>query len=249
MKKFLGLFQMLEDVEKTVSDLSERPEKTEEALARLEQKVEETHSDIDKLELVKIMTEKFNRQMSFMTKSIRLELKNSHVCLIVPVPEEQDRYIELIVTKMSESFEAIERRLEDQFKAITFYYYFFIDQKFSRLLEFSTAMSDDVISLVKFRLDNDDEIFAELIDGSNIRFSYCKSLNIDACQKVVIEEDSPIRYELSILDIIDDYDEYHIKAIASAECRLNDVEDMIVRLNEKIEKNEQFKRLSCQSEN
>ena len=68
MKNMLGFLCMLEDLEKTVSNLSNRLEKTEEALARLGQNVEETHSDIEKLELVKIMTEKFNRQMSFATK-------------------------------------------------------------------------------------------------------------------------------------------------------------------------------------
>ena len=249
MKNMLGFLCMLEDLEKTVSNLSNRLEKTEEALARLGQNVEETHSDIEKLELVKIMTEKFNRQMSFATKRILLELKNNHVCLIVPLPEEQDRQVELIVTNMTESFETIERRLEDQFKAIAFYHYFFIETKFSRLLEFSTAMSDDVISSVKFRLENDDEIFAELIDGGNIRFSYIKPLSIDGSETIVIAKNMPIQFEFSILNIIDDYDEYHVKAVASAECRLNDVEDMIVRLREKIEKNDQFKRLSCQSEN
>lgn len=249
MKNMLGFLCMIEDLEKTVSNLSKRLEKTEEALARLGQNVEETHSDIEKLELVKIMTEKFNRQMSFSTKRIRLEIKNNRVCLIVPLPEEQDRYIELIVTKMSETFETIERRLEDQFKAISFYHYFFIEAKFGRLLEFSTAMSDDAISSVKFRLDNGDEIFAELIEDSNIRFSYSKSLNIDGSETIIVAKNMPIQFEFSILNIIDDYDEYHVKAVASAECRLNDVEDMIVRLREKIEKNEQFKRLSRQSEN
>lgn len=240
---------MLEDVEKTVSDLSKRLEKTEDALARLEQNVEETSSDVDKLELIESKMRIFNTNMSFADKSIYLQLRDELVYLVVPVPEDKLNSVELVVTSMSEPIKEIERNLNVQLDSIAFYHYFFIATKLGSLIELSTAISDEYQTSVRFRLENDDdEIEADLIDGCNIRVSYIKDLNVDARQKLVFDESSSVRFELSILDIIDDYDEYRVRAIASADCRLNDFDDVIETLRTKIESNEQFKRFSRQSE-
>lgn len=248
MKRFLRLFQMLEDVEKTVSDLSKRLEKTEEALARLEQNVEETSSDVDKLELIESKMRIFNTNMSFADKSIYLKLRDELVYLVIPVPEDKLNSVELVVTSMSEPIKEIERNLNVQLDSIAFYHYFFIATKLGSLIELSTAISDEYQASVRFRLENYDEIEVDLIDGCNIRVSYIKDLNVDARQKLVFDESSSVRFELSILDIIDDYDEYRVRAIASADCRLNDFDDVIETLRTKIESNEQFKRFSRQSE-
>lgn len=237
------------EIEEKFKQLEERLSKTEEALSNLENNVTDTSNDIEKLELITTKIEQFNRQMSFTNRRIYLELKKNFVYLIVPVPGYEESCIELSVANISESFEKIERNLDIQLDSIAFYHYFFITSKFDHLLEFNVMPSDEYCALVRFSLENDDEIAVELINGCNIRVNYCKSLNVDASQKLVFEENSKIRFELSILDIVDDYDEYRVKAITSLECRLNDIDDVIKCLKEKIESNEQFKRLSRQSEN
>lgn len=248
MKKILELFQILEDVEKTVSDLSERLEKTEKSLARLEQNAEETSSDISKLELMKSKVDLFNSRILYMKTRLYLEIENNCVYLNVPALADKDRLcIRIGIVSTSEPIEEIERRLEIQLDSIAFYHYFFT-AAFSGLLELNIELSDDHHSIIKLRLVNDDEIAVEQINGGNIRVSYSRSLNVDARQKLVFEENSSIQFELSILDIVDDYDEYRVKAIVSEDCRLNDFDDAIKQLRSKIEMNEQFKRFSRQSE-
>ena len=60
--------------------------------------------------------------------------------------------------------------------------------------------SDEYRALVRFSLENDDEIAVELINGRNIRVNYCKSLNVDASQKLVLEENSKIESSNRILE-------------------------------------------------
>ena len=237
------------EIEEKFNHLEERLSKTEEALSNLENNVTDTSNDIEKLELITTKIEQFNRQISLTNRRIYLELKKNFVYLIVPVPGYEESCIELSVANISESFEKIERNLDIQLDSIAFYHYFFITAEIGRLLEFSTSLSDDYQARIRFSLENDDEIDVKLINGSNVHVSYIKTMNIDSRQNLVFEENSSIRFELSILDIIDDYDEYYLKAIASQRCRLNDFEYVIEGLRNKIETNEQFKRLSRQSEN
>lgn len=237
------------EIEEKFQQLEERLSKTEKMLSNLENNAADTTHDIEKLELIKMKIEEFNHRMAFKTKQIYLELQNNHVYLIFLTSKDKSSYAELEVTSMSDSIEKIEHALDIQLDSIDFYHCFLIAHKFDRISEFSITPSDGHHALIRFGLENDDEIAVELIIGSNIRVSYCKSLNIDARQKIVLEENSRIRFELSILDIVDDYNEYRVKAITSSDCLLNDFDDVIKQLKEKIETNEQFKRLSRQADN
>lgn len=250
MHKFRVLSEKaFSEIEEKFNQLEERLSKTEKMLSNLENNVTDTRDDIEKLEMIKSKIDLFNNRMSFMTKQIYLELKKDLVYLIVPVPDYEESCIEVSVANMTESFEKIERELDIQLDSIVFYHYFFVTAELGRLLEFSTSLSDDYQARIRFSLENDDEIDVKLINGSNVHVSYIRALNVDARQNLVFEENSSIRFELSILEIIDDYDEYRIKAIASQRCRLNDFNYVIESLRNKIETNEQFKRLSRQSEN
>lgn len=250
MHKFRVLSEKtFSEIEEKFKQLEERLSKTEKMLSKLETNVTDTSNDIEKLELITTKIEQFNRQMSLTNRRIYLELKKNLVYLIVPVPGYEESCIELSVANISESFEKIERELDIQLDSIVFYHYFFVTAELGRLLEFSTSLSDDYQARIRFSLENDDEIDVKLINGSNIHVSYIRALNVDARQNLVFEENSSIRFELSILDIVDDYDEYRVKAITSLECRLNDFDHVIEALRNKIETNEQFKRLSRQAEN
>ena len=209
----------------------------------------DTKEDIEKLELIKMKIEVFNFNMRFTTDRIYLTINDNHVDLVIRSFDLTSQ-AKIAIAYLYEPIDEIERRLNNQIQSIPFYHYFFVESRVYHFLEFTIEQSEDFIARIRLALDEyDDEIIVDLIEGNNIRVSYIRALNVDASQKLVFDENSSVRFELSILDIVDDYDEYRIKAITSLECRLNDIDDVIKCLKEKIESNEQFKRLSRQSEN
>ena len=209
----------------------------------------DTKEDIEKLELIKMKIEVFNFNMRFTTDRIYLTINDNHVDLVIRSFDLTSQ-AKIAIAYLYEPIDEIERRLNNQIQSIPFYHYFFVESRVYHFLEFTIEQSEDFIARIRLALDEyDDEIIVDLIEGNNIRVSYIRALNVDASQKLVFDENSSVRFELSILDIVDDYDEYRVKAITSLECRLNDIDDVIKCLKEKIESNEQFKRLSRQSEN
>ena len=248
-------FRVLSDrafssIERKFKKIDEKLNATEERLKQLESNVNETTSDVEKLTLIEPLIEVFNFNMRFTTDRIYLEINDDHIDLVIPSLDRTSRS-KLVVVHLHEPIEKIERRLNNQIQAIPFYHYFFVESKFDHFLEFSIEWSDLFLARIRIALDeyDDDEIAVELLKGNDIRVSYIRALNVDARQKLVFEEDSSVRFELSILDIVDDYDEYRIKAIASKDCRLNDFKDAIEKLRAEIELNEQLKRFIRQAEN
>lgn len=246
-------FRVLSDrafssIERKFQQLEERMNKTEERLKRLETNVKDTTSDVSKLDLIESKMRIFNTNMSFSDRSICLGLNEDHIDLVIP-SFDQTGQSKLVVVHLHEPIEKIERRLNNQIQSIPFYHYFFVESRVYHFLEFTIEQSEDFIARIRLALDEyDDEIIVDLIEGNNIRVSYIRALNVDASQKLVFDENSSVRFELSILDIVDDYDEYRIKAIASKDCRLNEFEDTIEKLRTEIELNEQLKRFIRQSE-
>lgn len=247
-------FRVLSDrafssIERKFQQLEERMNKTEERLKRLETNVKDTTSDVSKLALIESKMRIFNTIMSFSDRSICLGLNEDHIDLVIP-SFDQTGQSKLVVVHLHEPIEKIERRLNNQIQAIPFYHYFFVESRFDHFLEFSIERSDLFLARVRIASDryDNDEINVELLKGNNIRVSYIRALNVDARQKLVFDENSSVRFELSILDIVDDYDEYRIRAIASEECRLSDFENAVDRLRAEIELNEQLERFSRQSE-
>lgn len=246
-------FRVLSDrafsgIEQKFKELEERFDKTEERLKRLEANVKDATSDVSKLALIESKMRIFNTNMSFADRSICLVLNEDHIDLVRP-SFDQMRLSDLVVVHLYEPIDEIERRLNNQIQSIPFYHYFFVESRVYHFLEFTIEQSEDFIARIRLALDEyDDEIIVDLIEGNNIRVSYIRALNVDASQKLVFDENSSVRFELSILDIVDDYDEYRIKAIASKDCRLNDFKDTIEKLRTEIELNEQLKRFIRQSE-
>lgn len=237
------------EIEDKFKQLEERLSKTEKMLSKLETNVTDTSNDIEKLELIKMKIEVFNFNMRFTTDRIYLTINDNRVDLVIRSFDLTSQ-AKIAIAYLYEPIDEIERRLNNQIQSIPFYHYFFVESKVYHFLEFTIEQSEDFIARIRLALDeyDDDEIAVELVEGNNIRVSYIRALNIDARQKLVFEENSSIRFELSILGIIDDYDEYRIKAIASKDCRLNDFEDAIKKLRAEIELNDQLKRFSRQAE-
>lgn len=249
MHKFRVLSEKtFSEIEEKFNHLEERLSKTEEALSNLENNVTDTSNDIEKLELIKMKIEVFNFNMRFTTDRIYLTINDNRVDLVIRSFDLTSQ-AKIAIAYLYEPIDEIERRLNNQIQSIPFYHYFFVESRVYHFLEFTIEQSEDFIARIRLALDEyDDEIIIDLIEGNNIRVSYIRALNVDASQKLVFDENSSVRFELSILDIVDDYDEYRIKAIASKDCRLNDFEDTIEKLRTEIELNEQLKRFIRQSE-
>lgn len=249
MHKFRVLSEKaFSEIEEKFKQLEERLSKTEEALSKLENNVTDTKEDIEKLELIKMKIEVFNFNMRFTTDRIYLTMNDNRVDLVIRSFDLTSQ-AKIAIAYLYEPIDEIERRLNNQIQSIPFYHYFFVESRVYHFLEFTIEQSEDFIARIRLALDEyDDEIIVDLIEGNNIRVSYIRALNVDASQKLVFDENSSVRFELSILDIVDDYDEYRIKALASKDCRLNDFEDTIEKLRTEIELNEQLKRFIRQSE-
>lgn len=241
------------EIEDKFNQLEERLSKTEEALSKLENNVADTKEDIEKLELIKMKIDIFNKNMSFTTNKVYLKLEDDKIDLLAPALDGTDHQIRLRVVHTTDSIETIERRLDEQIKALEFYHCFFSQMNVGRLIEFDISRSDFYIARLRFRLEDqyheDDEVTISLMKRGKIDVEYRKFLNIDVRKKLEFSANAKIRFELSVLDIIDDYDEYYIQAITSELCEIINFKEVMTRLQEEIEMNGQFRQLEFQADN